>query len=319
MRIAGVSIGDTHAGQRNGLIRAGTVLAWGVGSEAEEREIGAEVLSDWSKWLWDDVWLPGIEAARNFAGDDPIILAHSGDAVHGDRFAGKGEKFFYSIHANHQEQIFKEAMRPWQDAKIAAFLLAYGTGSHDYNANSAAQNIATGLANWGWRTVADDHIDIDLNGILFNLAHHGPYVSKIARLRENSARNYVKERIGEALAWDDCYAGLYQRGHVHMPVSASVEVQHGPMQHKSHIIITPPLCGPNGYARQAARSMERVECGLYFWEIIDGKLGEVIPFIRSKSTRRYYQLDRDSSNMAFSNMIADGGHTRKKKKRKQKK
>ena len=306
-RIAGVSFGDRHGGLKNGLIMPGTKLTYGVGEATEELEV---TLSEWSDWLWNEVWEPGIEKAIEWAGSDPLIAADSGDAVHGSRFIEN----LYSPHVSHQIHISHLALTPLRKAPtLSAYYLAFGTAAHDYGSNSAAVLLAEKLANWGWYPKTDDHLRVMLqDDFLFDLSHHGPSVSQKPHLRENSARMYVREKVQEAVEWGAVYPRLFQRGHVHLHTDTPVKFKFGPNLHKSHIIITPPLCGPNGYARQAARSMQFVECGMYFWEIIDGQLGRVEPFIKSKDTRKTYKIDNDGM-IFFNNMITDGGHKKHKK------
>ena len=320
-RIAGVSFGDRHAGLKNGLIMPGTKLTYGVGENAEEVTFGEDVISDWSKWLWHDVWMPGIEKAIEWAGADPLIAADSGDAVHGHRFV----EHLYSASINHQVDISIQSMIPLRKAPtLCHYLLAFGTGAHDYGHNSAAISIAEKLAAWGWKAKADEHISFILpDHFIFDLGHHGPNVSLKPHLRQNGARVYVEDRIRANTEYGERYPGLFQRGHVHNPISVPVSLKLGLDYHKSHIIVTPPLCGPNGYARQFTKSLDFIECGMFFWELIDGKLGDVISFSVKKDSRTVYKMPNEGV-VFFNNMVEDGGHKHgptasKKKKGKKKK
>lgn len=311
-RIAGISFGDRHGGLKNGLIMPGTKLSYGVGEAAEEVEVK---LSEWSDWLWNEVWEPAVAEAITWAGTDPLIAADSGDAVHGSRFIEN----LYSPHVSHQIHISHLALTPLRQAPtLAAYFLAFGTGAHDYGSNSAAILLAEKLAAWGWQCKTDNHLRIKLtDNFLFDLSHHGPSVSQKPHLRENAARVYAREKVQEAVEWGAEYPKLFQRGHVHLHTDTPVKFKMGPHEHRSHIMITPPLCGPNGYARQVARSPQYIECGVYLWEIIDGRLGEVRPFIKAKDARKTYTMRHDGV-VFFSNMIADGGHKKHKKGKKAK-
>ena len=139
------------------------------------------------------------------------------------------------------------------------------------------------MSAWGIKARADHHFDYVLpDGFRVNLSHHGPSVSKRVHLREGGARRYLDDQIQDAVNFGETVPNLYQRGHVHVPVSTNVTKQLGLEEHKAHIIITPPLTGPNQYARKFTKSGERTVCGVYFSEVIDGKLGEVIPFLRKR-------------------------------------
>ena len=284
-RIAGISFGDRHGGLKNGLIMPGTKLTYGVGEEAEEREV---ILSDWSEWLWREVWSPAVVAAIEWAGDDPLIACDSGDAVHGSRFVEN----LYSPHVNHQIQISQWSLAPLREAPtLAGYLLAFGTGSHDYGSNSAAILLGEKLANWGWACKADEHLRIMLHAdFMFDLAHHGPNVSQRPHLRENGARSYARDILQTAVEYGVGYPQLIQRGHVHMHTDTPVKLRIGPREHRSHVMITPPLCGPNGFARKAGRSPQFIDCGVYLWELIDGRLGDVRSFIVSRDARNVYSM-----------------------------
>jgi hypothetical protein len=54
--------------------------------------------------------------------------------------------------------------------------------------------------------------------------------------------------------------------------------------------------------------MERVTCGFYIWEMVDGKIGEIIPHLIDKDTRTWYDIDMG--------MISFAGNCKKKKKKK---
>ena len=280
-RVVILSLGDTHCGMRNGLIAPGTELDYGVGSETET---ATPELSDWSKWLWDEVWMPSVETVIDFAAGDPLVVSHSGDFVHGSKHVST--ESLYSPHIPHQIKIAKMAMEPLRKAKtLAAFLIAFGTESHDYGANSAAIEIARSFGNWGWLAKADHHFKYMIDGFCLDLSHDGPRVSMIPHLRSNSARRYGEDKIRDAVDYGVRYSQLYQRGHVHLRAFAPVSYRIGMEMHRMNVMVTPPMCGPNRYARQAARSQDYTECGVYLWEIIDGKICEVKPLMYRKDNR----------------------------------
>jgi hypothetical protein len=151
------------------------------------------------------------------------------------------------------------------------------------------------------------------DGFIFDLSHHGPNVSPKPHLRQNGARTYVEDRIRSNVDYGERYPKLFHRGHVHNTVSVPVTLKIGLDEHKSHIVVTPPMCGPNGYARQFTKSIDFVECGMYFWEVIDGKLGDVVSFLRKKDTRTTYVMPNEGV-VFFNNKILDKERKRKKKK-----
>lgn len=283
-RVVYAHFGDTHCGLENGLIAPGSDIRR---SSESERLITWEGMSSWSQWLWESVWLPGIEQANEFAGDDPLILCIDGDMAHGARFI----EALYTSFADQQVDIFVKAMQAWRKCPtLAGIAMVYGTGSHDYGENSASKQIYDKLAPWGYDVIVDDHIDlIPSDGMHVDLAHHGPSAGQ-EHTRGNIARLYAKQRSLAFLQRGQQVPQLFQRGHVHVDVFETVQVQWRNQYVETAIIITPPMCGPNGYARQASRSVDRARCGMFLSDSIDGKLNEVVPFIIERETRKTYQM-----------------------------
>lgn len=312
MRVVYVALGDRHGGHRNGLTMPGTEIEFSIGEEKESYILDDDNLSDWAKWLWYDVWMPGIVKLKDFAGTDAVIVADDGDMTHGAKFIGNDNS--YSPHIDQQVQISKMALTPLRELPgLSAFFLSYGTAAHDYGSNSAARLVAEAIAPWGYDVISDYHVIWNHDGFRLDLAHKGPNSSSRPHLRLNSARTYGEDRIRKSLEFGKPYANLYQRGHFHRPVVANAAIEWADELHQTTVMITPPLCGPNGYARDAARSPETVTCGFYYYEVIDGRMGEIQAHLVTKDTRAYYTPNRGMP--FFSNMIKDGGHKKRKKKR----
>jgi hypothetical protein len=285
-RIAYAHFGDTHSGLENGLIAPGSDIRR---SSDKARLITWEGMSNWSQWIWESVWLPSIERANEFAGSDPLILCIDGDMVHGSRF----QEALYTPFIDQQVDIFVRALDEWRKCPtLAGIAMVYGTGAHDYGNDAASKKIYDKVAPWGYSVVVDDHINlIPDGGMHIDLSHHGPVAGMMPHTKGNIARAYAKARGEEFLKRGLTVPALFQRGHVHMDVYETVQITWLAQYIETAIIVTPPLCGPNGYARQASRSTDRIRCGMFLSESIDGKIGEVVPLIYERESRRYYQMD----------------------------
>lgn len=280
-RYVGVLMGDTHCGLRNGIIAPGTELEYDGG---EKREA---LLSDQSKWLWDSVWLPGIDLVKNFAGDDPVYLFHDGDVLHGGRFV----EHLYSPFQDHQIQIAKSALAAWRVIpSLAGMALAFGTRAHDYGEMDATKQLAADIAAWGLEVATGEHLRIDLGGALIDIAHHGPSVGTDNNIG-NMLRTYTRRMTKGALERGERHADILSRGHVHQDALELVDTPWGPDRVYTWATITPPLCTPNGFGRQASRQVERARCGFVIFQVVGGKVVDrPYPWIVERDVRRHVQM-----------------------------
>lgn len=282
MRTYYVHFGDPHCGLRHGLIAPGTELEY---SNGEKREV---LLSGWSEFIWNDVWLPGIEKVSEIAGDDAVVLICAGDTCHGSRFV----EYLYTPFVDHQVMIAKQGFEPWRKVKgLASVYLAYGTGSHDYGENASTKMLREALVPWGYNVEIGDQLLLKDGGLRMDVAHHGPYVSSLPHLRSNGARRYAELHCRQELERGRTPPSWMMRGHVHRDVIATAEFWFGNEYQKCLITINPPMCGPNGYARKAARSEPYTRCGFWLVAVEDGEVVEVIPHIVERDNRRLVSIE----------------------------
>lgn len=302
-----VSLGDRHSGLRNGLCPPDMELVYGavtnqvwpgmsdqeIQNVLDDLDRRAVNISGWSDWLWHEVWLPGIEKVKEFAGSDPVVILDSGDMVHGSRFV----ESLYTPFVHHQVDIAVESMRPWRELKnLYGIAMVYGTGSHDYGANAAAKKVYDGLGPWGYKMWLGDHLKLKFGDFRIDLAHHGTNMSKRTHLRYNTIRLDFEQKIRTAKEFGEPTIDFYQRGHWHRPAWIPIYVDWAMDTIHSTSVITPPMTGPNGYARQATRSTSHVKCGFYAWELVDGKIGEVQKNIKRKDIRNHYEVEIPEGN-----------------------
>lgn len=275
-----INIGDNHAGHRNGLIAPKTALEWGV-DDIREPEI-----SGWSDWLWHEVWLAGLEYVKSMAGKEPVYVLHSGDITHGSRYVDN----HYTPFVSEQVKIAIKSFEPVRELDgYAGFALVSGTGSHDYGGNSASLMCRDEIAKWGYPVWYNEHILVDFDGFRADLAHHGSFVSRLDHLKPNSARRDFMQLMSHDLQWGRNSAHLYQRGHVHTPVDTIAEVVWQNQTRRARVLITPPMTGPNGYARQAVKSMQEVTCGFYL-TCVEGDQVKVFPWLKNRDTRDHIRV-----------------------------
>jgi hypothetical protein len=276
-----VAMGDMHCSLRNGLIAPGTELTYDNG---EKRLV---LLSDWSKWLWGDVWQPGIEYGASLVGKNPLYIHCTGDSVHGAQFS----EFLYSNYIDHQVQIAVGALAAWRQVPTLAGLAhSHGTQPHDYGENAASKLIAADVAAWGLEVEAGEHLFSDFGGVFIDQAHRGPSTGD-GENYGNVARRYAQRYIRRQKERDETVPVAILRGHIHVDFCERVSIVWAGTQHvETLMIITPPMCGPNGYSRQASLNAEWVRCGMYFFVVEDGIIKDVWPWLVERDTRQYYEF-----------------------------
>ena len=79
-RVIAACMADSHGGHVLGLVDPKTEL------QSEKLGIHYPQLNDYQKYLWDDVYIKGIEDTFHLAGRDEIILFHKGDITQGNKY-----------------------------------------------------------------------------------------------------------------------------------------------------------------------------------------------------------------------------------------
>lgn len=269
MRDVGFTFSETHSGSHNGLTAPGTKYTGNDGKNVHT--ITHESLSDEQKWLWYDIWLPAIDLLKYFAGSDP---------VHGTKHIDNT----YSVIDDEQANIALQARYPLHHEipNIVSWEMAYGTAAHDYGQSSGTRALADKLAPWG---VNPKHYALDdskYNGFVTHMAHHGPNVGRGLISQDGPAKMFVTQRVTARLIYGHPVPGMFIFGHVHRFCKTVVTVDWGDRLYVSHVLINAPMCGPNMYADQAARSPEMWQAGPCMWEVIDGKMGEFVPMVKGR-------------------------------------
>jgi hypothetical protein len=282
MRTCFAFTGDEHHGLRFGLLAPGVELEYKAGDKTPVSQ------SDCSKWLWDAVYLPGIEAAITFAGKSPLYILDNGDIVHGSRF----QEYLYSSWQKHQELMAEMSLAAWRIAPtLAGFVFTYGTDAHDYGEGIAVENIAADIAAWGLPVKVSAHHMIGVDRMGIDLAHHGPPAGSGPNAG-HAARMYTQARVRQAMERGESPPGVLLRGHVHQDFCEFVYTRWGrDTFQRTLTIIGAPLCGTNGFAIQHSRSADRIRCGMFMFAVDGGEVTEWQAFLRERDTRTYYVFE----------------------------
>jgi hypothetical protein len=130
------------------------------------------------------------------------------------------------------------------------------------------------------------HLRIDVGGVLFDVAHHGPGAGSREWLRGTVARYYLRSRALQDINRLGIEpATVYLRFHHHVWLHESLEVYVNGEPRWVHLVVCPSYCGLNQYARQVTQSAPELTNGLVVFLVEDGRLLEVKPFIETRDLR----------------------------------
>ena len=208
------------------------------------------------------------------ADGDLVDVIHLGDIIQGLRFIdGLNQSRFAD-----QIAIASANGAPWWIwPNINSVTVVSGTGVHEGGEGSAGELVAT-----LWQAAGIQHGLLDIDGVLIDVAHHGPAAGIREWTRGNIARLYLLDRM----MTDDPPARVYLRAHRHEPVWAT--------QHRGDVtadlLVTPAYQLPSAYVRQVAQSPSAAVCGLIALEVTDGQLTGVQRYTHRVDLRRRVTL-----------------------------
>jgi hypothetical protein len=273
---------DTHAGHRLGLMNPAVQLL----DEDENGQPAPHTPSSTAvqRWLWNHYQNDATEAWV-VAGDDPLIAIHNGDICWGTRFP----KGLVSNKVNDQIAIAVANMQPWlQIPNLTAMRFVTGTGAHEFGEGVASASVASALAQqYPAVNIAEcTHLLLNVDGVLMDIAHHGPPVGARIWLSGGQLRAYVTSLMLESIVRGVKPPDVVVRAHYHFPIHETVRVG----EHTCEAFVLPCYCGMTHFACQMTRSAYMLGCGMVVLEVEDGKLAGVHDLHRFVDLRREEKL-----------------------------
>lgn len=267
-----VVLADTHGGSRFGLLNPETVLI---------RELDS---GDWEEWtpeptqtqeyLWER-YEAHIQLLREFAGRDEILVFHDGDLCDGNRYA---DHLMPDITLGDQHEIGYQVLLPLVGLKnVKVSRLVSGTLVH--GPQSPEARVAAKLAGETGKDVQSyRHGQADVDGEVFEFAHHGPFPGSRDWLKGNVALYHLKDRV-----YEDRRRGLQPaRIHVYAHYHQYIHVTHHELwcgeRFDYDLVICPSYSGLKRHGQKVTRSTPFIRNGMVACEVIDGELGEIEPF-----------------------------------------
>jgi len=278
-----LALADTHAGHRLALLNPETILI-GADDDGEAYEWTPEP-TETQRLLWT-VYQEHIALAQELAGDDEIVVLHDGDLTNGDKYNATGKGNIADTTREDQRQIAAMNLTPLLALpNVRRARIITGTASHVPDAAEA--RIAHALAGTTGKDVRSSHHSrFGISGVPFDVAHHGPGPGLRDWLRGNVARYYLRDLILRDRRLGKEPARVYIRAHFHIWVPETLHDRWRGRQQRFDLTVLPSYTGLTGYARQVTGSEPVVINGLCCYEVVDGKLVDVHPFVDEFDTRQ---------------------------------
>jgi len=269
-----LGISDPHCGFELGL----------TNPETELRNKKTQELNESQSYIWNDVYLPGIQKTVELAGKDDIHAFFLGDITHGNKFNSEQ----ISTRMSDQISYAYYALLPVLQIKnVKSLDMAIGTGSHVFEQGSAEILVADRLQ----EKVTNKPINVFYHGLKWfdsfslDYSHHGPNTGNRNWLHGNVARLYLKSMMMDDLDAGTIPASLVLRGHYHAYVKEWCGISRMGTTYESWIVIMPPLCLPSDYTHKATQSAYRITTGVVAFEVINGRLHQTYPHLSTLDIR----------------------------------
>lgn len=236
-----------------------------IGDDGED--IGVDI-GKFQDYLWR-LRMGYVNDALAMADGCEVIHSHVGDITHGGTHGaglmGNCEDDQFSIAAHNMYPIYDLP-------NVEHGLFSSGTASHVFYEATSEKEVVRQLRN---RYPDKDikllsHALLDISGITFDMAHHGPGAGIRQWTRGNVARQYLRSQMWLDFKMGNRPADVYVRAHYHTFVHEWLEEWFHGERVQSHLILLPSLCGMTEYGRQATKSEFEITNGIVVFEIIHG-------------------------------------------------
>jgi hypothetical protein len=259
---------DSHAGHVLGLLNPETKL---VGIQDDGKSVlWTPELSETQMELWDD-YTGDIRQAVEWAGKDELIVGHVGDLTQGT-YRGR---VIPGATLEDQREIGYWNMLPLCQLKTVRTMRLF-TGTPVHVPEDAEARVAWKLATETGKDIKTYHHDrIRIDGVRFDVSHHGPHPGSRDWLEGNVALNYLRDRIYRDRRLGKEPSRVYVRGHFHHWVHVTLHDTWNGEPHTYDLVVLPSFCGLGEYARKVTASDPTLTTGFGLFEVVDGRLGEI--------------------------------------------
>ena len=266
---------DFHSNNKWGLLQPGTLIEQ---VQPDGQYYLEEPQQNPEQKLLYEIRTEALRLTKNIVGKKKIDYVFLGDAHQGTKHPTG-----YVSNLDHAAKtIMIENFRPvFKQLNIRNAEICFGTEAHDGMGHRHTHDLVGALRSefqrsdirMTWQT------DIDVDGYVINVAHHGPGTGTRAHTLGNPMRAYLRSLIQSCHEYGRTPPDLVARAHVHRYHWETIR-NFTPEGMKLHdIIIVPPLCGMGAFAQQVTKSEPTITNGSLLLEIRDGELLKVHEFV----------------------------------------
>ena len=256
-------LSDTHGGHKLGLMRKGVKL--------EEEDVDGNMIP-WTprpnavQNRLDGYLMEDLDYVVKLADGRPISGVHNGDPTQGNKYPRE----WVSTRLYDQIAIAYNNLEPiYHMPNLQDFSFVLGTGSHEFGEGSSSYLLKM-LFNKEYPDIQTDAVNqylMDINGCVFDLAHHGPIPGGRRWLEGNGLRWYMNDIQQRDLDLGNAPPDWVVRSHYHTVARTASHYRKGTQIYTTEGVMSPGYTGMDAYGRQATRSKWEVHVGLLAWEI----------------------------------------------------
>jgi len=235
------------------------------------------------EWLWE-CYESDMASVKELAAGDPIVLIVNGDITWGRKHPDN----LVSTRDVDQFLIAIADLGVWGlMPNVTTMRLIHGTESHEFGQGTAPELVAAQLrlALPGRDIKTARHGLFDVDGVVFDCAHHGSGSGIRTWLKANVAHRYTRSMMIDAIKNGEEPPDVVLRSHFHEYLREPVVERTRKREYETIFVLTPAYCGMTHYALKVTRFSYMLGCGLVVFSIDDGKLGEIYPFVRTVDLR----------------------------------
>lgn len=268
-----VSLGDSHCGLKYGMLMPETIYHE-KGPTGELVPYRPEMTE--TQKLLLRIYEDGIQSVRELAQDDDIVVIHGGDICHGNRHPDQ----LQTTRVSDQAFAGADVLKRWaQIPNVRAIRIAMGTDAHNIGEGSLELLVSemVNQAHPAHNVKISTHWKLDIAGVTFDVAHHGPGPGMRFWTSGNVFSLYVRSLVDTdiiELGEEPVDVVLRYHTHTYCPVSPWYCYRKGWRQTLG--FIHPPMCGMNFYGVKATQSRAATHLGFLAFCIEGGHVVQVV-------------------------------------------
>jgi len=179
-------------------------------------------------------------------------------------------------------------MLPWMEMpQVKRVYFSKGTGVHLWGDGSTETILTQQLSKEYPKKCVKmaPHWELDIDGFLTDIAHHGPGAGIREWTKGNTLRLYVRSLQDYLHNNRKRIPDLLLRAHFHQPISEVVTKNLDTERFRTEAWITPPQCFIGGHGQKVTQSVSMMHIGMLAFEIVNNKILETHEFLHSIDLR----------------------------------